>query len=142
MLKNRLFKYYVIVASDCIGNLVGQTRKKYCWRCQRPRVFNPYQSDDSDESDDEPLTETEKSKLEDAIDQHQGRANDLQDQVYKLEEKNRMLADLAYARCQRLSVRIQKPPKEGEVDISDQSIQVNEKDLPDKNPEDDAIMID
>ena len=57
-----------------------------------------------------------------------------------MEGLNKKLANLAYARCQRFSVRIQKPPSNEQVDISDQSVQVTENDLPDRVK--DAIIID
>ena len=57
-----------------------------------------------------------------------------------MEGLNKKLANLAYARCQRFSVRIQKPPNNEQVDISDQSVQVTENDLPDRVK--DAIIID
>ena len=103
-----------------------KARKKLCWRC-RSRRQSLYSDSDSDDD-----------YLQSSYRDFSG----LQREVTNLESKNRKLADLAYARCQRFNVRVRKPQKEGEVDISDQSIQVNPSDLPDKNPEDDAILID
>ena len=105
-----------------------KTQRKYCWRCL-------YEVPET-------LPETEKSRLRATITQLNAKCSKLHNEKASLEKNNRKLANLAYTNCRLFNVRVQKPPKEGEVDISDQSIQVNESELPDKNPEDNAIVID
>ena len=105
---------------------VIETREMICLRCMEYFSQND-QLDDENEYNEKVASELK--SLEDELRTVEKENRGLASKVYKLQESNKKLAELAYVRFRRFKVEVPKKSNDVQIEISDQSIQVKPVDL-------------